>query len=302
MPRNYAKGDQVGLARHVESGVSERLTLAGSRYDLEQEPGGLRKVVGLIYDALCRSGIRYAPVPYNEFEQLQTIRTASEVFRQLEGNCLDLSLLFCGACLGYDLLPVMLMLDGHALAAVSVRHEKSDWNSPARSLGQALMDGPLTDVEALRGLIDGGEYVAVECTGFAQVGRMPGSMPEAKGRTAAGLLDFERAVAAGREQLDARPFHFALDIASAHFGMKIEPFPPEQTAAPPPPDPGGFKIGTGAKIKGKVGTMAVVVTDADVLPQMPPGNHEVLTDAEVGETGEIGEVSGVIQRSKSKPE
>ncbi len=302
MARDYAKNDRLGLARHVERGVGERLTLEASRYDRQQEAGGLLNVVRLIYEALSAKGIRYAPVPYNEFEQLQTIRTASNVLGQREGNCLDLAVLFCGACLGYDLLPFIVMLEGHALAAVSVRNDLNEWNSPARFLGQLLMEGPLTDEEALRGLVESGEYVAVECTGFAAVGRMPGEMPEAKGRTADGLMTFERAVEAGRQQLglDERPLHFALDIASAHLGLKIEPYPPEQLAPPAAVAPGGISVGKGMKIGGKVNKVALVITDGETAPELSPGQHEVLPDAELKEGGEIDEAAGIIHRGKSK--
>ncbi|WP_454130982.1 hypothetical protein [Kitasatospora aureofaciens] len=78
-------------------------------------------------------------------------------------------------------------------------------------------------------LVDSGAYLAVECTGFARsdlLGKYP-DLPEARHRTN-GLLPFDQAVAAGREQLYGSPLRFAIDIATAHYEWRIEPHPVEQ--------------------------------------------------------------------------
>jgi tetratricopeptide (TPR) repeat protein len=110
------------------------------------------------------------------------------------------------------------------LAAVSLTHGLRDWQDPSRPKLQLFLDGPLTEPGPLLELIADEEYLTVECTGFAQSQSLSESVPEGVGRTAEGLLPFERAVAAGREQLERpdRPFRFALDIAIAHYQWRIE--------------------------------------------------------------------------------
>ena len=83
-------------------------------------------------------------------------------------------------------------------------------------------------------MVDDGSFVAVECTGFARSTLLAAgdpALPENRGRVD-GLLPYERALAAGREQLQlpGRPFRFAIDVAVAHFGWRVEPHP---IAAPP---------------------------------------------------------------------
>ena len=69
----------------------------------------------------------------------------------------------------------------------------------------------------------------MECTGLAHTGlaqskSLPESVPEGIGRTDDGLMPFDRAVTAGREQLDRvdRPCRFAIDVAVAHYHWRIE--------------------------------------------------------------------------------
>jgi hypothetical protein len=184
--------------------------------------------VRAIYEALKGCGIRYALEEYHPSQALQTIRTPYQILESpREGTCLDLSLLFCGLCLASELLPVLIIIDGHALAAVSLTHGLRDWNGyrPGRDL---FDDSPLEDVEPLRNLIDDGNFLTIECTGFAQSTELGGSgtdKPETRHRTD-GVLSFDQAVLVGREQLD-RPFRFALDLAVAHYGWRIEPHPLE---------------------------------------------------------------------------
>ena len=78
-----------------------------------------RQLVQAIYDTLLGCGINYVLEPYSE-EPEQEIRPPDAILKSLkQGTCLDLALLFCGLCEANELIPVMVMLDGHALAAVS---------------------------------------------------------------------------------------------------------------------------------------------------------------------------------------
>jgi hypothetical protein len=227
----WSRLDERGLARFVTPQASRWLALPISRFDLGSELERQRIVATAIYDTLKERGIHYALEEYHPSQALQTIRTPPEVLdAPREGTCLDLAVLYCGLCLAYELLPILIVIEGHALAAVSLTDDVRDWNGyrPGREL---FATGLLTDVDALRQLIDEGNFLAVECTGFArseQLGHKIGDKPEAQHRSG-GFLGFDQAVEAGRQQLDQpdRQFRFAIDVAVAHYGWRIEPHPLE---------------------------------------------------------------------------
>ncbi|SET39241.1 ATP-binding protein [Geodermatophilus poikilotrophus] len=224
----WSRVDHPGLARFVTPQASHWLESPISRFDVADRPDRPRIIAEAIYALLARHHIRYALEQYHPAQALQTIRTPAEILNApREGTCLDLAGLFCGLSLANELLPILIVIDGHALAAVSLTHGLRDWNGyrPGREL---FTTGPLTDGQALRDLIDEESFLAVECTGFAhseRLAEMPGDLPEAQHR-AGGLLTFDRAVQAGREQLDRadRPFQFAIDVALAHYGWRVEPY------------------------------------------------------------------------------
>ena len=167
---------------------------------------------------------------YHPSQVLQNIRTPAEVLiSPRQGTCLDLAALYCGLCLAYELLPLLIVIEGHALAAVSLTHGLRQRSyRPDAGLFQTA---PLTDAAAMRSLVAGEQpsYLAVECTGFAQsqmLGRASGNpFPESIGR-ANGVMTFDRAITAGREQLegDRLPPSFALDVATARFDWRIEAY------------------------------------------------------------------------------
>jgi len=225
MTWEWPKANEKDLVRYVSAESVKWVTLPINRLDLTKQPDGRRLLVRAIYRVLSEKGIRYAPQLYDPSDAIQPIRTPAEIFEApQEGTCLDLAALFCGLCLGNDLLPLLIVIKGHAFAAVSLKHELKDWNSLDRAERNIFETNPLTDVKRLRELIDTGQYLAVECTGFAQSQILPETVPEGVGRVGNGLLPFERAVAAGREQLDQvdRPFSYALDIAVARYYWAIE--------------------------------------------------------------------------------
>ena len=233
----WPRVDNRGLARFVTAQASRWLPLPISRFDLASQPDQQRIIARAIYDALKERNIRYALEEYHPSQALQIIRTPPEILiAPREGTCLDLAALYCGLCLASELLPVLIVIEGHALAAVSLTHGVRDWNGyrPGRQLFDV---GPLADVQALCDLIDEESFLAVECTGFAhsdQLGQKIGDMPEAQHRTG-GVLTFDQATVTGRQQLDRgdRPFQFAIDIAVAHYGWRIDPYPLETPASGP---------------------------------------------------------------------
>lgn len=228
----WSLADDRGLARFVTPQASRWLPLPISRFDFTTEPDRQRIIAGALYNALTERNIRYSLEEYHPSEALQPIRTPPEVLvSPREGTCLDLAALFCGLCEAYEILPILILIEGHALAAISLTHDLRDWNSqrPGRDL---FANGPLTDLNNLRELIDDDAFLAIECTGFAhsdQLGKASPDKPESEHRTG-GVLSFENAVTTGRRQLDRdnRPFQFALDIAMAHYGWRIEPYRLEQ--------------------------------------------------------------------------
>ncbi|NEP11794.1 MAG: pentapeptide repeat-containing protein [Symploca sp. SIO2C1] len=226
----WSKANEKSLAQFVSDRTKELLPkLSTSSFDLVQTRDGRLKLVQSIYEQLLNQGIQYAYEKYHPEAETQRIRTPKEVLDTPgEGTCLDLALLFCGLCFGYELLPLLIVIEGHAFAAVSLNHQRREWNGFARERtlfnSTELFRGDENHRE-LQKLIADGAYVAVECTGFAQTRSFTGSKPEAVGRTPQGTLTFERGIAAGREQLEnsGREFQFAIDIAVAHYNWKIEP-------------------------------------------------------------------------------
>jgi hypothetical protein len=223
----WSRVDDHGLARFVTPQASRWLPLPISRFDVSRQADQYQIIARSIYDTLREQNIRYALEEYHPSQTLQTIRTPAKVLTApREGTCLDLAALYCGLCLAYELLPILIVTEDHAFAAVSLTHGVRDWNRyrPGRELFAA---GPLTDAQALRDLIDEESFLAVECTGFAhsdRLGQKISDRPEAQQRSG-GVLTFDQAVQAGRLQLDRtdRPLQFAIDVAVAHYGWRIEP-------------------------------------------------------------------------------
>jgi formylglycine-generating enzyme required for sulfatase activity len=226
MEWEWSKYNREGLASFVTDKAVEFLRLSENRVDLTQSRGR-RQLLEVIYNTLVEQKIRYAPEKYHPSAAKQRIRTPAEILKAPgEGTCLDLATLFCGLCLGNDLLPMLIVLEGHALVAVSLNHGLRKWNDDySREKWELFSHRPFEDSEQLKRLIDDEAYLAIECTGFAYSKSLPESVPEGLGRTEERILPFERAVAAGREQLDQleRPLRFALDIAVAHYSWRIEP-------------------------------------------------------------------------------
>lgn len=216
----WSRVDERGLARFVTAASSRWLPLEISRFDVGDRPDRHLVICQAIYDALVAREIRYDLEEYHPSAALQTIRTPAEVLEAPRvGTCLDLAALFCGLCLAYELLPIVIVVDGHALAAVSTVDGLRAWN--ANRAGRELFaEGQLTNAQGLRELVDSGTFIAVECTGFAHTDRLEGRQ--------GGVLDFEHALEAGRQQLE-RPLRFALDVAVAHYGWRIEPHPLQPT-------------------------------------------------------------------------
>lgn len=232
MPRDWSKTNQLDLARFINAETADLIRLDVNRADLVKTKEGRLQLVEAIYNTLIQKNINYSLEPFNPLQEgIQLIRTPIEILaNQGQGTCLDLAVLFCSLCLGYELLPYIIIINGHALAAVSLDFDLRNYEASTRRKERILFQNgqPLTDADKLRQLIDSGSYVAVECTGFARSTSqtLSSSYPEGIERTTDGLLSFERACKAGREQLNTdRKLIFALDLAIAHYEWKIKPYP-----------------------------------------------------------------------------
>src|SRR5271166_2647933 len=218
MPWVVSRNTDKELAHYVDVEMALRFRIAIARQDALTKPDGCRQVTEAIYNALSKRKISYALEPHNADTRIQQIRPPERVLGGArEGTCLDLALLFGGIALGKDLAPLVIMLEGHALAAVSLDDDRTTAiDMPRRNReGPWLDEGLLHDGDVLRNLIDKGHYVAVECTGFAKGTVFQPGMPESADRVG-GKLAFCSAVRAGRKQLDLqneRPFRFAIDLA-----------------------------------------------------------------------------------------
>ena len=225
----WPKADDKGIARYVLPSTADELRLGVNRDDLLAQ-GRIREVVEAIYDALCARGIHYARERYDPEKRQQIIRTPAALLHGGgEGTCLDLALLFAGICLGRDLLPLVVVLRGHALVAVSLTTPRAAAAAliRPRTEGDWVKTGLLTDAAVLRKLVDDHAYLLVECTGLAHTENLAAKWPEGRDRHEGRLL-FDRAVDAGREQLDQpdRPLVFAVDVALQQDVNKIPPYDP----------------------------------------------------------------------------
>ncbi len=222
----WPKGDKQGLARYVTAEATQWVPIAENRFDLDQTAEGRQVIIRAIYEAVAKKGIRYdleKPVPQDDV--VQHIRTPEEIFESPgAGTCLDLAILFCGLCLGYRLLPMLVKIKNHAIVAVSLscRYDERDYYSREDRLD--FKNGLLMTPERLADLVAKGSCVAIECTGFAQTSSFTTSMLEGAGRID-GLLPFQQACEAGKNYIaeavrmhssstdDGDPF-YALDVAN----------------------------------------------------------------------------------------
>lgn len=223
MAWDWSKVDDKALARYVDGRIRNAILLPEAHQNMSP-----RELTAAIYTCLVQrpNSVRYGPELWHPENPTQPIRSPRELlFQPREGTCLDLAVMFCGLCLGYELLPMLVVLNDHAMVAVSLKHRISEWSALDRREQMYFNKDKLTDVALLRKWLDEGDYIAVECTGFAECPGFGQDCPEGIDRTSKHFLDFERAVKAGREQLDFanRSLRFALDIATAHYSWQIKP-------------------------------------------------------------------------------
>ena len=138
---SWPKTDEKGLARYVRPDIAGQLRLKVVRDDLLAR-GERRELLEAIYAALLKSDIHYARELFDPTLDVQLIRDPEVILKGAgDGTCLDLALFFAGLCLGNELLPLVVVLDGHALVAVSLVDGRRDAGNPRRR--DADRDGSL---------------------------------------------------------------------------------------------------------------------------------------------------------------
>lgn len=203
---------------------------------------GPQGVAEQLYDLLYKQGIHYELSPFNPRASVtQLIRKPTTILDKKKGTCLDLAVLFAAMCLANDLLPLVVVVEGHAFAGLSLTRTRHDGKKPPRPL--AWKKGKLTDLSVLQEL-HGQEYLFIECTGAAQSQALSSSFPEGREREGNGRMSFERACEAGREQLlqhawvtdgtaapNQRMFLYALDIHDLQVNHGFEPVQDEASGS-----------------------------------------------------------------------
>ena len=213
----WVKANPIDLARYCIPRSPKGWGLPVNDADHRGSPEGHEKLARTIYETLAKQEILYAPALYHWVAKEQLIRKPDEILdRPNQGTCLDLSLLFAGLCLHHQLLPLIVVLDWHAFAAVCLSQAATDPSMYGRAgddvfgEGNGLaLPGKQKDLEAL--FANG--FLPIECTGFARWNNATEGVPEADDRDSNGRLRFDQAVAAAKKQLSgARSLLFALDI------------------------------------------------------------------------------------------
>ena len=180
------------------------------------------------YESLALAEIHYELEAYHPSAAIQLIRSPQEVCSAPRfATCLDLAVTYAGVCLAYELLPILVVFEDHAIVLVHTTLGLRDWDAPHRREYPTLAGGPAHDSGMLRALLEGGEYLAVESSGCAQHAR----------RDPPGPLPYTQALAAGAQVLAIREVSFALDVATAHYEWRIDPAILDTRETPAPSTP-----------------------------------------------------------------
>ena len=238
----WSRHNPAGLSQFVVRGSARWLGLAEAPPEYQNSPNKREALVRKIYEVLLEKGILYDREQYDPARFQQVIRPPSEILGwPRRATCLDLVLLFSGLCLDFELVPALILFEGHAIAAVSLTHDLRDWEDDLRPGWDRLADAPLHDEAALRRIFGSADkWLLIECTGFSRLrgSSTDNSAPETIGRVN-GLFNFERAISAAREQIGptGRKPDFALDVAIAQYRWSIRPYAVPGTLRQPSPIP-----------------------------------------------------------------
>jgi hypothetical protein len=232
----WTQAEGQTLARFVYTDLPDAFQLPASvdRQKLLASEDGPQKVASELYEVLREQEINYVLSPYHLAPGTgQRLRKPGLILKEQRATCIDLSLLFAGMCLANDLLPLVVIIEGHAF--VGVRADKTIHDNPPQPIEHAFnAQGMLTDLELLREL--SAYYIWIETTGATRaIETIPEAFPEGRGRSKRGLMTFSRALEAGSEQVDqlraesdppsdtTRALRFALDIYDLQVHKGVRP-------------------------------------------------------------------------------
>jgi hypothetical protein len=232
----WTQAEGQTLARFVYTDLPDEFQLPSSvdRQKLLATEDGPRKVAGELYEVMREQEINYVLSPYSTAPGTgQRLRKPGLILKEKRATCVDLSLLFAGMCLANDLLPLVVIIEGHAF--VGVRADKTIHDDPPQPVEHAFNEqGLLTELEMLQELSS--YYIWIETTGAARAAEtIPATFPEGRGRGKLGYMTYSRAQDAGTEQVeqlrgandpaasDKRAFRFALDIYDLQVRKGVRP-------------------------------------------------------------------------------
>ena len=197
-PWNRARHPEQ-LADFVQTGVTRLLLPAPLAQRLPALGDGRppQERARIVFDVLSDAGIRYVHEPSTSTANGQEIRPPDQVLaRPKHGTCVDLAVLYAGACLDAGLRPIVLVVDSntgrsaHAVVAVWLG---GDWSlscqDDAPLGGETLTEPPYLEsgvsfVDAVRSTVGGaGTFVVVDVQMMARVGDAgPGTWDDAVSR------------------------------------------------------------------------------------------------------------------------
>lgn len=174
----------------------------------QRSPAHVSKMVAALYEALLRQHFTYINPPASFEEEGQKIRTPSRLQEERMGTCLDLALLACGCMEQMGLHPFVVLIEGHAFAAV--------WLTEETFPLVAVYEG-----SSLRKRVDLGEILAFDPTAC----------------TSSNANSLQHALSAAKRHLSAaEKFQCAIDIKRARWG-RIRPLPLRSEAPNLPSEP-----------------------------------------------------------------
>ncbi|MBL8093361.1 MAG: hypothetical protein JNL73_04275 [Anaerolineales bacterium] len=231
----WAQAEPRALARSIrpqDLSAEFRLPAYINRLDLLQAEGPQGPAAAL-YQRIARLGLNYDLAPFDPRSGVvQKVRTPAQILAEGRATCLDLAVVFAATCLESDLLSLIVAVEGHAFAGFSLKRTRQKAGRAPKAL--AWTKGLLDDVSVLQELA-GNEYALVECTGLVRSQSLSATVPEGQGREASGAMSFERACAAGSEQVaravplggapaaGGRRFLYALDIHDLQVNQGFAP-------------------------------------------------------------------------------
>lgn len=165
--------------------------------------GGTDRAVAIaaaVFEALRSLDIRYINPPASFENTGQRVRTSGRVLTDRLGTCIDLSLAYAAVAEQCGLLPVVLILPGHAMAGVLLS-------------GDHLPTPVITDPAVINNYLRSGRLLPVDAVFYDS------------------STSFRRVVARSREQLEDTPVHGLIDVKGSHRdGMR--PFPDGTAGSP----------------------------------------------------------------------